>query len=883
MVIPGGTYAVTLQYQDMAGNPVASVTRNGVFLKTPNADLVLPVSNTASRAPVTVRFALPAPAKRGTLRLDFVQGTEPQRTLTLSDTLRNVGGTFQFDPAAPASTSDAVVAGSRIPDGVYSVQLRYQNAAGTPMTTPVVTGFTIDTVTQAPILTESSFADGNATVIFSLPEPAQAGSVTLNFASKSNQGFKSVLVLDDSNETAGLHSVEFPLSSPSVEGSGVVSGDPVPNGRYDILLSYSDVLGNPRAVALAPSVDVNGGQSVPQLRIDYARKLTGKPLNFSFSIPESPQTQNVFLVFEKGGDTFTFVLKPDFEMVGDFGVGFDPLNPMASGFFVSAPTLASGSYNVTLKYLNMSNVVASSSTLVGVRVGQDADLVLGGAGVTSSRMNGGAPVSTFSGALAGFSPLRFGVPSAMGAGAMAYQVTCVDGSGKRKRAIFADGSTEPVAFQGGQAPGAGFPYLLLGTPVANKAGDLAFSALLGSEDPEGGLWVRRNGVLSIVYRESQPVTTFDGNVVLLGGVTDIALAENGDLIFTALRTEDSVDSELLDAEDVPQIFSLWRQNSAGQLSELLSTGDELNFSEGDVVTVKVVKAIAAFGSFAGTPDQRRGFNSLADLVVRVGFTDGSSGLMKFPSSGSSSILMRTGDTLSSEDAVVESFGLPSVGDDGSALLRAGLVKNTDSAVTKENDAVILRVSGEGSLVVAVRKGVTLVGSEVVASVGDPVGDGVAEFAFLGSVKEAEGAGAAVPAIIRVSDASELSVLARKGGAAPGAGGARFNVLRSLAWNGASGGYGPAFVATLKTGESGVTSANDVGLWVEDSSGNIQLVLREGDSIGIGDMKKQVRLFTVLSAVSGSSSQGHSTIGDGTFAVRVTFADYTEAVLNVVVP
>ena len=62
-----------------------------------------------------------------------------------------------------------------------------------------------------------------------------------------------------------------------------------------------------------------------------------------------------------------------------------------------------------------------------------------------------------------------------------------------------------------------------------------------------------------------------------------------------------------------------------------------------------------------------------------------------------------------------------------------------------------------------------------------------------------------------------------------------------------------------------------------------LLLREGDTLLSGADKKTVRLFSVPSAVSGSASQGHSTVGEGTYAVRVVFTDLTEAVINVSVP
>ncbi|MEY5009525.1 MAG: hypothetical protein RLZZ253_664, partial [Verrucomicrobiota bacterium] len=468
------------------------------------------------------------------------------------------------------------------------------------------------------------------------------------------------------------------------------------------------------------------------------------------------------------------------------------------------------------------------------------------------------------------------------------QATYVNPSRERFRGVFVSDSVEPIAVQRGEAPGAGISYLLFGTPVVNRSGDLAFAALLDAENPESGLWVRRSGVLSLVFRASQPVIGSSASRVFLDGVTNIALADNGDLFFTALRSEpvpEGTDPE--DEEVVPQVFSLWRQNSSGQIAQLLSTGSLIGVGSGQD---RVVNKITAFGAMPDTPGQRRGFNKNGDLVVRVDFTDQTAALVKFTSGSLTPVVvLKTGSqNLAGESVNIGNLGLVSLGDDGGMVVRIGLVQD-GTGVTPDNDQMLVAISNTSVATILAQEGdqITAGGNAVVLkSVGNPVGGQAGGYAFVGSISAVPAEGqttspVADPVILR-KNGSGFDILARRGGTVPGVTGAQFNQIRSLAWPGNGGDYGPAFVASLKAG-GGVTSANDVGLWAQNSGGTVVLLLREGDTLLSGADKKTVRLFSVLSAVSGSASQGHSTVGEGTYAVRVVFTDLTEAVINVSVP
>jgi len=62
-----------------------------------------------------------------------------------------------------------------------------------------------------------------------------------------------------------------------------------------------------------------------------------------------------------------------------------------------------------------------------------------------------------------------------------------------------------------------------------------------------------------------------------------------------------------------------------------------------------------------------------------------------------------------------------------------------------------------------------------------------------------------------------------------------------------------------------------------------MLIRKGDKIRINGVQKTVRSFTALSSAVASPSQGHTTTGNGSFLVRLTFSNGSQALVNVSVP
>lgn len=125
----------------------------------------------------------------------------------------------------------------------------------------------------------------------------------------------------------------------------------------------------------------------------------------------------------------------------------------------------------------------------------------------------------------------------------------------------------------------------------------------------------------------------------------------------------------------------------------------------------------------------------------------------------------------------------------------------------------------------------------------------------------------------------LRLIARKGDPAPGTGGAKYF---SFTGHNLPGAGGLVFQAKLTSGTgptAKVTARNDVGLWRE---GAIEptLILREGSFIAIAaGDDREVKSFQVFPKITGSPDQRRSILDDGAVLAWVTFYDQSQAVIK----
>jgi hypothetical protein len=168
------------------------------------------------------------------------------------------------------------------------------------------------------------------------------------------------------------------------------------------------------------------------------------------------------------------------------------------------------------------------------------------------------------------------------------------------------------------------------------------------------------------------------------------------------------------------------------------------------------------------------------------------------------------------------------------------------------------------------------------SFGEPlIGGAPVEHAFLGKLA-GKGITPANDEGLWVGTNTELRLIAREGDEADALpAGARWKAFRSVALGSARG---PLFVADLAAGSSDVTKATEHGLWGMDSTGLLWPLLREGDSLQIGDASLNVSRFTTLSPALGAEGTIRGVSASGAhIVIQAKLSDGSQALLKVVVP
>lgn len=226
------------------------------------------------------------------------------------------------------------------------------------------------------------------------------------------------------------------------------------------------------------------------------------------------------------------------------------------------------------------------------------------------------------------------------------------------------------------------------------------------------------------------------------------------------------------------------------------------------------------------------------------------------------------------------LGSPTINDDDGIAFRATLV---GTGVTASTDDSILAEVGTNPLAIIAREGqADAATGSTFAAFTDPVSDNNDNVLFQARVKPLAGEIPVTAAndlgIYRyVAATSSIQQIAREGTAANGTGGALFASFPAMVADSAGG----AFYAMLKKDTTIVTSANDEGVWVFDSTGSPTLAVRQGSAFEVapGD-SRVVTAIHFLTTQAGVRGAGRSTNAVGGRVLRLTFADKTTGIFTI---
>ena len=366
-----GAYSFTLSYQDAVGNPAASITVTNVYLDTTTEapTLTAPTSYFTTRDNLPISYALPETPLGGTLLLVF-QSTQTIATLTMNNSAVN---NFTWDVHTDPMLIPSVVAASTnsLPDGNYTVSVRYQDSYANPVASAQASNIVIVTATIPPSLTQPN---NNSTynilpISYTLPVTPLAGSVKLAVSGPTNVIFTMVDVTLVSTVFVDPHA---PVTNVYPFVSADIPLEKFPDGAYAVEISYQDYLGNPAASAWVTNVLIDTTTLAPTLLTPTNNFSTAQFIPVSYGLPEVPQPGSVVLTFSNALTLATFTMNNATFNSFNWDVHTDPaLIPAVVS--ASTSSLPDGIYEVSVRYQDSlgnpsasalaTNVVIDSLTL----------------------------------------------------------------------------------------------------------------------------------------------------------------------------------------------------------------------------------------------------------------------------------------------------------------------------------------------------------------------------------------------------------------------------------------------------------------------------------------------------------------------------------------
>ena len=397
--------------------------------------------------------------------------------------------------------------------------------------------------------------------------------------------------------------------------------------------------------------------------------------------------------------------------------------------------------------------------------------------------------------------------------------------------VSADWTFETVAVTNTPAPGATVPFLGLGSvPVINDAGDVTFS---GTITPafgvfHTGIYQRVNGVNLLIVREGDAVPAAGGALIREFDQFNIARATMNASGVVAFRAE--LDTAGPGGVTNGNRFVLLKGSAAG-LAVVARQGDVLP----DGVVIAQVDSLPSI-------------NAAGDVGFAAAYIEGGSFRNRLMVAGAGGLASRAapGDPapgLGSSGSFINLGGLRGLNDAGDIAFSA----LAHSSATNLNHQVVYKSEGSTLRLIAAQ--------DDPAPGFEPTGSGPRRLANLladsaVSINAAgrvafygEATGFGDNQALFKETSTGLVLVARILRPAPGTGGATFKQLGmrgllgfEMLAPGLNDDGDIAFFATLQG--TGVTSANDQGLWAEVNGTPLQLVVRKGDSLEVapGDVR-----------------------------------------------
>jgi len=568
-----------------------------------------------------------------------------------------------------------------------------------------------------------------------------------------------------------------------------------------------------------------------------------------------------------------------------------PAGQPSASFSFTAPTVATDTPVMVTATAGGIARIASTVVTAGATVPTEPEVTTGefaGPVGTGGPISGAPPGTTF---------VQFtGTPALADGGITAYSSIIRNPDRTQSRAILSgnpptilvrdsDDVSGMTSFSG-MIP-AGTKFYTFRDPLVNGAGRVAFMADLNhttlvGNNARGFFTNVADGVMKLLMRIGAPDP--DGRTYSNTGV--ITMAGNG-VIFTATTTDGQ--KGLYGYDPVRGVETLFRTGST------VSSG-------GSNKVVQSFTMLATSGHLTGQGQEHTVNDATGDRFTSLvcAFTDGSQGVINAKFGVTAGNYSGFTETFAEKGRLVDfqagalsalplaeftnGFKLPGRDQTGAFFGFIGAMQIGLAGVTGTTDTGIFLDADPDQLVLQVREGSAATGVSG-ATFKDfytlMIGAGDYEYAFMADMRGTGLTGANDLGIWTKHGTAGMLLVAREGSEAPGVpAGNRFQNFNQMALPGEGH---PILNATLAVGAGGVTGANDNGLWVMNSLGQLKLAVREGEVMNVGGSNRTVS--TIQSLGSGNSSSVGSRIftSDGLLKVLVGFSDGTQSYVQIAVP
>ncbi|MGB8168743.1 MAG: FG-GAP repeat protein [Chthoniobacteraceae bacterium] len=694
---------------------------------------------------------------------------------------------------------------------------------------------------------------GPIDISLTLPEAPLPGSVKLVLTGAETR----ILTLAASQETAGRR--RFRVDPADLAAGSAVSrvegGWSIPDGAYEVRVSYQDAKGNPAQSAAASDVFLDRSM-LPQDTMP----------------PHVEPVSSRVLLAGAAGLAALPDYRPLLRATDNIGVTRELQQPPPG------TALGVGLYPITFSVRDAAGNMTTVGASVIVRSPTDTTPPT----VAAVTLRGGpAPgAGTQPGVAAGALLDGFGVPAISDARDLAALVTVADDR-KRLSAIYREnvaGAGEILAIQGGPVPGSGGAPLIAKSfldPVLAPDGSAAFCGKIAGVKSavDEAVWTDAFGSLQLVLREGAAIPGLPGGVTLKS-VTSISLRNDALLALVKLNHAKGLVTALDDSALV-----MLTAPATGHL--LARTGTSLRGAK--------IKTLTVLSAPLGSAGQGRAQND-AFVTAKATLDDKRVVLLSIAPDGTQTDLEGSGDDFSAiiSGAKWAGFGPPAAGGTGNMIAAAAALKIGAGNITAKNDAGIAVGSGAAFFDLPIREGNLappgISDGPNYAAFFDPVVNAEGRIAFLATLSGGDVKGSNKTALFS-GPPSAVKRIARLGAPALSATG---DPLADAFWSGFEtialpDGGRAIFVAKLSG--KGAKASDKLGLWAEDANGLPHLVLRTGSNIPLpGGGSKTLTSFELLDAPRGSFGARRSYNSFGSVAVRALFgADKSEALLRLDLP